>query len=80
MSILIRYYFFGKFLISHKKLVIPYWIKKIQLTYWPWVEILFLIGHPSVKVGEQLSFLPLTTFLCLTFLLNMKLDNMSFKM
>jgi hypothetical protein len=80
MSILIRYYFFGKFFISHKKLVIPYWLKKFNFTIAHWVKILFLIGHPSVKVGEKISFLPLTTFVCLTFLLNMKLDNMSFKM
>jgi hypothetical protein len=38
-----------------------------------------LIDHPSIKVGEQMSFLPMVAFLCLTFLLTMKLDNMSFK-
>jgi hypothetical protein len=55
-------------------------IKKFNFPIDHWVEILFLIDHPSVKVGEQMSILPLTTFLCLTFLLTMKLDNMSFKM
>jgi hypothetical protein len=54
-------------------------IKKLVVTYWPskifnfpidhWVEILFLISHPSVKVGEQKSLLLLITVLCLTILL-----------
>jgi hypothetical protein len=58
--------FRDKFLIGH------------QLSYW--IEILFLFGHSSVKVREQISFFSLISFLYLTFLLTMKLDNMSFKM
>jgi hypothetical protein len=33
-------------------------IKKFNFPIGHWVEILFLIGHPSVKVGEQMSFCP----------------------
>jgi hypothetical protein len=54
-------------------------IKNFNFPIRHWIEILFLVSHPSVQVGEQMSFLPLTTFLCLTFLLTMNLDNMSFK-
>jgi hypothetical protein len=68
-------------LLAIKKLVIPYWpSKNFNFPIGHWVKILFLIGHQSVKVGEQMSFLPLEAFLCLTFLLNMKFDNMSSKM
>jgi hypothetical protein len=33
-------------------------IKKINFPIGHWVQILFLIGHPSIKVGEQMSFWP----------------------
>jgi hypothetical protein len=71
----------GKFFIDHKKtcdflLVIKFFNFLIN----HWVEILFLTGHTSVKAGEQISFLSLAAFFCVTFLLTIKLDNISFKM
>jgi hypothetical protein len=51
-------------------------IKKFKFPIGHWIEILLLIG---IKVGKQISFLPLAAFLCLTFLLTLKLDDISFK-
>jgi hypothetical protein len=69
----------AKFLISHKKNCS--WPQIFfQLFYWPLFNF-FLISFPSVvEVKEQMPFLPLTPFLCSTFLLTIKLDNMSFSM
>jgi hypothetical protein len=44
-------------------------IKKFNFPIGHWVEILFLIGHPSFKVREQKSLMPLITVFCLTILL-----------
>jgi hypothetical protein len=72
----------GKFLIGYKKYVcfLIGHEKKFNFPIDPWVDFFPLIDHLSVKVGEQMPFMPLSAFLCLTFLLTMKLDNMSFKM
>jgi hypothetical protein len=50
----------GNFFIGHKKTCgFLVTIKKSQLSIGHWVEILLLIDHPSVKVREQKSLLPL---------------------
>jgi hypothetical protein len=66
-----------KFLIGYQR---NFWFfivhKKFKFPIGHWIEILLLIG---IKVGKQISFLPLAAFLCLTFLLTLKLDDISFK-
>jgi hypothetical protein len=58
-------YIIDKFLIDHKKTCdSSLAIKKFNFPLGHWVEIIFLIGHFIVKVEEQISFLPLATFLC----------------
>jgi hypothetical protein len=71
----------GKFLISDKKnFVIFYWPLKIfNFRIGHEVKIIFLIDHAIAKVEEQISFFLWQHFLCLTFLLTMKFDNMLFK-
>jgi hypothetical protein len=70
----------GKFLIDYKKYVcFLIGHEKNSTSLLTFGLIFFLIDHLSVKVGEQISFLPMSAFLYLTFLLSMKLDNMSFK-
>jgi hypothetical protein len=33
-------------------------IKNYNFPIGHWVEILFLLGHPSIKISEQMPFLP----------------------
>jgi hypothetical protein len=51
-------------LLAIKKLLVPCWpLKNFNFPIGHWDEILFLIDHPSVKLGEQKSLLPPITIL-----------------